>query len=418
MTPEDALHLRAIAASREGRNQEAVNLFRELARMQPNSAEVWHNFGVALKNAGLAGDAITAYSRSLELNSQIAETHTHLGIALAEKGRFDEARQCYRRALELKPDFARAHWNYALELLVSGDLEQGWPEFEWRLEMAADRLKRNFPQPRWKGEDPRGKTILLHAEGGFGDALQFVRYAPMVADRGARVLLECPAELLPLLRRVRGISASFARGESPPAFDWQIPLQSLPGVFGTNLQNIPAMVPYISAPQESISRWSQRLVADSSLKVGLVWAGSGTGGDARDLRSRSLELFAPFSSVRGVAFHGLQKGPDADQPGPAGLRLERLGAELLDFADTAAAVLNLDLVISVDSSVAHLAGALGQPVWTLIPSIPDFRWLRERRDSPWYPTMRLFRQGAGEGWHSIVERMADELALWAERNKK
>jgi hypothetical protein len=418
MTPEDALHFRALGEFRAGRNAEAIALFRELSRLQPNSAEVWHNFGVALKTAGMTDEAIAAFRRVIELNPGIPETHSGLAILLAEKRLSDEARRHYRRAIELNPDMAIAHWNYALELLVSGDLEQGWPEFEWRLEMAPQRLKRDFSQPRWTGQNPRGKTILLHAEGGFGDTLQFIRYAPMVADRGATVILECQPELLELLKRVCGISSVFARGQSLPPFDWQIPLQSLPGVFGTKLETIPAAVPYISAPKELIANGAIRLPDHGSIKVGLAWAGSGAGVGKGDQRSRSLAVFAPLSSIPGIEFYGLQTGPEADDPAPPGMRLVKLGGEFGDFADSAAVIANLDLVISVDTSIAHLAGALARPVWTLIPASPDFRWLRDRPDSPWYPTMRLFRRQHGEQWINVVERMAAVLGQWIASKKK
>jgi hypothetical protein len=294
-----------------------------------------------------------------------------------------------------------------------GEFEEGWKEFEWRLRVPQMRLARDFPQPRWTGREARGKTILLFAEGGFGDALHFIRYAPLVAARGATVLLECQAELLPLLSRVRGISAVFARGERLPAFDWQTPLQSLPLAFGTTLKTIPAEVPYLSAPPQRIAQWAKRLAGDPSFKVGLAWAGSAE----HDARSCSLATFAPLAAIPDVTFYGLQKGPQANQPVPPGLRLIQMGDELGDFADTAALVSNLDLVISVDTSVVHLAGGMGRPVWTLIPCDSDFRWLRNRTDSPWYPTMRLFRQPAGGPWGPAVESIAAALEKHVSRGR-
>ena len=401
-----ALHLLGVLLGQTGRLDEAVQILRRVIHLQPGSAEAQYNLGFALKASGLAEEAIAAFGRAMELNPSHAEAHNQLGLALCGKRCFEEARASYRRAIELKADFVPAHWNYALLLLLLGEFEEGWKEFEWRLKMPRKKLERVFPQPRWTGQDPRGKTILLFAEGGFGDAMQFIRYAPMVAGRGATVLLECQPELVPLLNRVEGISAVFSRGERLAAFDWQTPLQSLPLVFGTTIKTIPADVPYLSAPPQRIEQCAKRLAGDSSFKVGLAWAGS-AGGDAR---SRSLATFAPLAAIPGVTFYGLQKGPEANQPVPPGLRLIQLGDELADFADTAALVSNLDLVISVDTSVAHLAGGLGRPVWTLIPHDPDFRWLLDRTDSPWYPTMRLFRQPAGGQWGLAVESIAAALA--------
>jgi hypothetical protein len=223
------------------------------------------------------------------------------------------------------------------------------------------------------------------------------------------VLLECQAELAPLLSRVKGISAVFVRGERLPAFDWQTPLQSLPLAFGTTLKTIPAEVPYLSAPPQRIEQWAKRLAGDSSFKVGLAWAGSAR----RDERSCPLATFAPLAAVPGVTFYGLQKGPEANQPVPPGLRLIQMGDELADFADTAALVSNLDLVISVDTSVVHLAGGLGRMVWTLIPRNPGYQWLRDRTDSPWYPTMRLFRQAPFGDWPTVISRIAEALAAFS-----
>ena len=297
-------------------------------------------------------------------------------------------------------------WNYAWLLLELGKFEDGWKEFEWRLRMPHwMRLGQDFAQTRWTGQDARGKTILLISDAQFGDAMHFIRYAPLVAA-GATVLLECQAELVPLMNRVHGISTVFARGERRPTFDWQTPLLSLPLIFGTTMETIPANVPYLSAPPELIERWAKRLMSNSSFKVGLVWAGS----SRKDDRSWSLEIFAPLAMIPGVTFYGLQKGPEANQPVPPRLRLIQLGDELGNFADTAALVSNLDLVISVDTSVAHLTGGLGRPVWTLIPSNPSFQWLRDRTDSPWYPTMRLFRQSRKGDWEGVITRVVDELS--------
>jgi Tfp pilus assembly protein PilF len=399
------LELLGIFCGSAGRTGEALDFFQKALKLNPDSAGLHQNLALALRNAGRVDDAIAEHRRAIELKPAFADAHNQLGVALSSQGRLDEAREYFRQAIALKPDLASAHWNYGLLLLSLGEFGEGWREFEWRLKMPRLKLARDFPKPRWTGQDLQGKTILLFTEGGFGDAFQFVRYVPMVADRGAKVILECQGELLPLFKNVPRISAMVSRGESLPAFDYQSPLQSLPLVFGTTLETIPAEVPYLAAPPDRIAKWGERLKGDSSFKVGLVWSGSA--GD--NARSRTLETFAPLGAIPGVTFYGLQKGPDASQPIPPGMRLNQLGPELGDFADTAAIVANLDLIISVDTGVAHLAGALARPTWVVIPQDPDFRWLRSRGDSPWYPTMRLFRQTEAGSWKKPVEEIVKTL---------
>jgi tetratricopeptide (TPR) repeat protein len=397
------------ALNEMGQLDEAIAAYRHAIRLNPDLAEVHSNLGNALKDKERFDEAIASYRQAVRLKPGFAEAHSNLGNALKRMGQLDEAIASYREAIKLKADFVQAHWNYAWVLLMLGEFEEGWKEFEWRLRMPQwTRLGRDFSQARWTGQDARGKTILLISDARFGDAMHLIRYAPLVAERGATVLLECQAELAPLLSRVHGISAVFVRGERLPAFDWQTPLLSLPLVFGTTMKTIPANVPYLSAPPDRIARWAKRLAGDSSFKVGLVWAGSA----GQDARSCPLATFAPLAAIPGVAFYGLQKGPESNQPVPPDLRLIQMGDELHDFADTAALVSNLDLVISVDTSIVHLAGGLGRSVWTLISFNPGFQWLRDRTDSPWYPTMRLFRQPSAEDWHSVIARVIEALSLW------
>jgi tetratricopeptide (TPR) repeat protein len=395
------------ALREKGEVEEAIAAYRQAIALNRNFPEAHSNLGNALREKGQLEDAVVAIRQAIALRPDFAEGHSNLAVALIDVGQLEEAIAACRRAIELKSDFAPTHWNYALLLLMMGEFEEGWKEFEWRLRVPQMRLARDFPQPRWTGQEARGKTILLFAEGGFGDALHFIRYAPLVAERGATVLLECQAELVPLLNRVRGISAVFARGECLPAFDWQTPLPSLPLAFGTTMKTIPADVPYLSAPPDRIEQWAKRLAGDSSLKVGLAWAGSAE----HDARSCPLAALAPLAAIPDVTFYGLQKGPQANQTVPAGMRLIQMGDELHDFADTAGLVSNLDLVISVDTSVVHLAGGMGRPVWTLLSERTELRWLRDRTDSPWYPTMRLFRQSARGDWDSVITRVAEALSL-------
>jgi tetratricopeptide (TPR) repeat protein len=343
----------------------------------------------------------------LSLQPDGAETYYNLGVALACQGRHAAALASYGRALALKPDYAQAHLNRSLTLLLTGELEAGWPEYEWRFAVA--RYDRNFDRPLWSGEPLAGHRILIHAEQGFGDTLQFVRYIPAVAESGGTVILEVPESLLRVVRTVTGVAEVVAAGEPLPQFDYHCPLLSLPRVFKTNLATIPAAVPYLKAPPEASAAWTERISDPPGLKVGIVWAGTTIG--AIDLR-----LLQPLWEVRGVSWFSLQVGDrSADISLLDAVEIADLSDWLTDFGETAAAVSCLDLVISVDTSVAHLAGALARPVWLLVPNAPDWRWLLERADSPWYPTARLFRRGKTGDWLDVAREAAAALAQMADK---
>jgi hypothetical protein len=275
---------------------------------------------------------------------------------------------------------------------------------------------RQMPKPLWRDQDIAGKTLLLHAEQGFGDAIQFVRYAPMATARGATVIVQVPRELVPIVSTLKGINGVVASDEAMPEFDLHAPLMDLPLIFGTVLRNVPADVPYLHADATKMQAWAQRLAADESngrpaLRVGLVWAGKPSHPYDRS-RSIRLEQFAPFVKLSDrVSFISLQKGPAAEQLNqpPTGLALRDYAKELLDFTDTAALLENLDLLISVDTSVVHLAGALARPVWVLVAVAPDWRWLEHRDNSPWYPTARIFRQQRRKEWEKVIDPVASEL---------
>jgi tetratricopeptide (TPR) repeat protein len=396
-----------------GRWAQAEGIYRQILEVEPQNPRALQLLGVLAFQAGHASAGIELVERAIRINPNAPDYHSNLGVIFKEIGRMDDAIDCYRRALSFDSSATDYHWNLAVTLLARGDFAQGWEEFEWRLHSAKLKLFRGLAQPRWNGEELAGKTILLHTEGGFGDALQFIRYAPLVARRGGRVLLECQPELVRLFRQLPDLGQIIARGETLPAFDYQVPLQSLPRIFRTDLTNIPGPVPCLAADAEIAEKWIAKLAPDRSKKIGLCWAGSFLGGEER--RSRSLATFAPLAEIPGVTFHSLQTGPDAGQPVPAGMKLVDHHNELMDFAESAGLVANLDLVISVDTSVVHLAGAMGKPVWTLLPFSPDFRWLLEREDSPWYPTMRLFRQEKRGEWGGVTTRIARELGELAAR---
>lgn len=408
--PDDAtaLHNLGLIAQQTGHTDDALRLMARSLQLAPNAAAWWFNLGEVHRRLDDMPRAAEALRRAVAIKPDYAQAWDTLASALREMGRYDEAMPCLDRALGLRPDLAIIHWNRAIALLLEGRLVEGWAEAEWRLAYTP-ALRRDFPQPAWDGGDLAGRTILLHAEQGLGDAIQFCRYAPIVAARGGQVVLECQPELADLLATAPGVSQVVRRGDPLPAFDVHCPLLSLPHRFGTTLQTIPAATPYLAPDPAKVQAWRSRLAGD--VKVGLAWAGSS--GHAND-RQRSCRLsdFAPLANVPGVTFYSLQKGPAASQAvnHPPGLRLLDPAADLHDFSDTAALVANLDLVISVDTAVVHLAGALAKPTWVLLPFNPDWRWLRERQDTPWYPAMRLFRQRERGSWTSVFERVAAELA--------
>jgi len=399
----------------KGQLEEAVAAYRQAIALRPAYAEAHNNLGNALKDKGQLDEAVAAYRQAIALNPNLPEAHSNLGMALKDKGQHDDAIVAFRQAIGLNPNLPEVHHNLSLSLLARGDFQQGWEEHEWRWKCKEfPSPARNFAQPQWDGRPLDGRTLLIHTEQGFGDAIQFIRCLPLVEQMGGRIFVECPAELQRLFRTMAGRCRIVARGQPPPAFDLHCPLLSLPRVFGMNLDNIPQTVPYLHADAEDAGRWQHRLADHSAVaKVGLAWAGRPTHKNDRN-RSMKLAKLAPLGQVPGVSFFSLQKGEaaaEAKTP-PPGMELIDWTEELKDFADTAALIANLDLVIAVDTAVAHLAGAMGKAVWTLLPFASDWRWLLEREDSPWYPSMRLFRQPCIGDWDSVIIRVVDALSLW------
>jgi hypothetical protein len=330
---------------------------------------------------------------------------------LANLGRRREALASCDRAIALKPDSPEARFNRAACHLALGDYERGWEEYEWRWQTRHAAALPDLPGPLWQGN--ANQTILVHAEQGFGDSLQFCRYVPMLAKR-ATVVLDVPRPLVRLLSSLDCDVRIVARGDDLPPFDAWIPMLSLPRAFNTTLATVPAAVPYLRADPEQASRWRDRVAALPGRKVGLVWAGSPLSPQPRALamdrrRSMTLQQFAPLAALPGLCLISLQKGDAATQKPPAGMVLHDWTEELHDFADTAALVAAMDLVISVDTSVVHLAGALARPVWVLNRYDQCWRWLSDRTDSPWYPTARLFRQPEPGDWSSVIGEVAKAL---------
>jgi tetratricopeptide (TPR) repeat protein len=408
------------------RSEEALAASEQAIAIAPDHADAQNNRAIALHELGRTEAALETWMRVVAQRPDHFKAHNNIGMALQSLGRPAEAVAAYDRALALAPDFSEAHLNRASSLLALGDLARGFEEYRWRwVAPEGPRLKRRLPCPLWEGESLAGKAILVHCEQGYGDALQFVRFAPLLARMVARVTVLAEPPLVRLLGSIPGIEVT-DRVTGEAAYDFQIPLLCTPRLLGTTLETIPAQTPYLFADPAKAAAWAARLLArGEALRVGLVWAG-GTRNDAPSLhaidrrRSVRLEQYAPLSEIAGVRFFSLQKdGPAAQarQP-PAGLDLTDWAAELRDFADTAALVAGLDLVITVDTSVAHLAGALGKPVWVLSRFDGCWRWLNGREDSPWYPTARVFHQKAPGAWDEVIERVASELATLSKGQKQ
>jgi hypothetical protein len=385
-----------------------VQLRRALG-IDGTKTSAWANLGVALALQNKNDEAFEAFARAEALAAtagDAVETFVNFALHLREAGRIKEALALYEKKLPTQPS-PTAHNDYAYALLTAGKLVEGWRHYEFRwMNEPLLSLRPAFGIPTWDGQDVRGKALLLRAEQGFGDIFQFIRYAPWVKALRATVLLQVRSGLEDLARGFAGIDRVLDRSEPLPPFDFYINLPSLPRIFATDLASIPAEVPYLQPEPERVARWAQRLGDEAPLRVGLVWAGSPT--HSRDrYRSIALEALAPLWGVGGVRYVLLQKGLAAAdvQRLPAEVDVVNLGEELEDFADTAAVISQLDLVICVDTAVAHLAGALAKPVWVLLPQPADFRWLEEREDSPWYPTMRLFRQTRRDEWSDVVQRV-------------
>ncbi|MFN3326291.1 MAG: tetratricopeptide repeat protein [Bryobacteraceae bacterium] len=415
---------------------QAEAAYRHALRYRPNHARAHNNLGTLLQSTGRRSDAMDSYARAIEADPAYAEPHYNLGLAFQDEDRLEEALPAYETALRLAPghaqagnnrgnvllalgrphdalasyqaaatadpDHAEAHWNIALAQLLLGDYEAGWKGYEWRFRQR-DSQVRAFEQPLWDGAPLQGLRILIHAEQGLGDTIQFIRYAPLVKAVGGRVILECQPALAGLLASVEGLDRIVPRGEPLPDFDCHAPLLSLPRIFGSTLATIPASVPYLAPPPDRLERWERELPT-ARRRIGLVWAGNPRHKNDRN-RSLPVESLRALAGLPGAALVSLQK----DQPLPPGLDFLDLGPHLADFADTAAVIAQLDLVIAVDTSVAHLTGAMGKPAWTLLPFAPDWRWMLDRPDSPWYPSMRLFRQPARGDWESVLDAVRSAL---------
>ena len=407
------------------RYDEALASHDRALALQSDFVEAHSNRGNVLQELRRFTEALASYDRAIALRPDFAEAYMNRGNALVELQRFPEALADFDRAVALRPDFAEAHFSAALCRLLNGDLPRGFEQYEWRWQ--TDQLRRekpDFPQPPWDGTNSvAGKTLLVHAEQGFGDTIQFCRYVPLLVAHGARMILEVQNPLCELMHTLAGDAQIVARGDPLPDFDMHCPLLSLPLALGTQLESIPAATPYLFAQEAKSAAWRSRMDARERFRVGLVWAG-----DPRKRlpnahridrqRSIAFEQLAPLIAATECEFYSLQKGEYASaqlRNSPLRQRIIDWTRDLNDFSDTAALIDNLDLVIAVDTSVAHLAGAMGKPLWLLNRHNTCWRWLLAREDSPWYPTMRIFRQPAMGDWDGMLERLRGELVEVARR---
>jgi tetratricopeptide (TPR) repeat protein len=417
----EALNNLGLLLTEAGKHGEAAVILQQAVRLRPQAVEGHNNLGLAYTALGRFVEAEACFQEALRLDPSYVEAHNNLGSVYKEQGRLEEALACYQLALWLDPQSASTHYNRSLALLQSGDYAEGWKEYEWRWKRK-QAPRRTFRQPRWDGSPLEGRTVLLWCEQGLGDAIQFVRYAPLVKARGARVVLECPGFMAPLFSTLAGVDALVAEGAALPEFDVQAPLLSLPGLLGTTLETVPADAPYLHAEPGRVEKWKARLEGLGGFKVGVAWQGNPHHPWDR-WRSFPLACLAPLAALEGVRLVSLQKGPGVEQVQALQGRLsvneldDGLDAEGGAFLDTAAVITNLDLVVTADTAAAHLAGALGVGTWLALSVVADWRWMCGRDDTPWYPTLRLFRQHALGNWEGVFRRIAQEVTPLVARGR-
>ncbi|HET6250869.1 MAG TPA: tetratricopeptide repeat-containing glycosyltransferase family protein [Tepidisphaeraceae bacterium] len=390
--------------------RQGVSPQRTARHRKLSDAEAFNDRGIQLYESGDLDQSLAAFRRAIDLQPSMSNAWNNMGNVLRYLGRLDEAIAAYRRALAIRIDYPDAHQGLGMALLQSGDFLHGWLEYEWRWKVPSAK-PRTFPHPRWAGEDVAGKTIFVYEEQGFGDCIQFVRYASLLADRGARIIVGCRRELARLISTVPGVAEIIIGGQVLPRFDLHVPVMSLPLLFDTRLETVPACVPYFKLARDEIQKWRLRVGEDSHFHVGLAWRGNPELATNR-IRSINLSSLSCLASVPNITFHNLQNLPRR-QSEQSALEMSDHSSLLSDFADTAALISNMNLVITVDTAVAHLAGALGIPTWILIPTASDWRWMILRSDSPWYSTVRLFRQSTPGRWDDVVSQIHRDLASLA-----
>ncbi len=384
--------------------------FQAATKKKPSYANAYINMGIALRGLGRFDEALESYQLAQSLNNQHSGILNNQGLLLVDMQRFDEALECYQQAVTLAPDFDEVYWNQSHLHLLLGDYKQGWPLYEYRWKSVQKATYRNLNKPLWLGEESiTGKTLFIYPEQGQGDFIQFFRYIAEIEKLGAKVILEVPPSLMALFEEMHLDCLLVKSGELVQSYDYHCPIMSLPLAFKTELDTIPSPIPYVTASQEKIEQWTAR-VNQENLNIGLVWSGA-SGHQHDHLRSIALEKLQPLMTLP-ATYHALQNEfRGTDQPVLKQLdNLKTYHSLLNDFSETAALIAQMDLVIAVDTSVAHLAGAMGKECWLLLPYSPDFRWLLERLDSPWYPTITLFRQSTFNDWVSVIEVVKEKIS--------
>ncbi len=396
----------ANAQLRTGSDDAALASARRAIELKPELAEAHNVLGTILRERRRPADALASFLKAARLKPDYGEALNNLGSVLEQEGQVEEAGKYFQHAAAVRPKSAEIHMNLGCNLLLRGEYARGFAEYEWRRALPDNPSRRNFGKPDWNGSDLTGRTILLHAEQGVGDTIQFARFIPLVAERGGKIVVECQAAIAPVIGGIAGVARTVAQGQPLGEFDVHFPLLSLPLAFGPTAQSVPGKVPYVFADERIVADWKSKIPAGGkTLRVGLAWAGNPKHKNNR-IRSCAPGVLTPLGAVEGVSFFSLQKQADSL---PESMRIVDWTAELTDYAQTAALLSLLDLVICVDTSVAHLAGAMGRPTWVMLPTTPDWRWMLEREDSPWYPTVRLFRQKKAGDWAGVVQRVAAEL---------
>ncbi len=418
-----ALHLMGIVAFRMDRLDEAVHLIERSLALAPMEALYYRNVCEVYRVLGRLDEALVAGNRAATLAPNDVHCHHNLGVLHYHRLELDEAIASGERAIALAPDFAGAHFGIAEASLLRGDFERGWAEYEWRMKLAnAPPLLPPTERLQWDGRPMRDGTLLLIADQGYGDVIQFARYIPWAAGRCAQLAIACSAELHPVIEQQEGAGLLFDHWERAPEFTAYCALSGLPRLAGTRLDTIPAEIPYVRADPARSAVWAERLAAlvpRGYRRIGIAWAGRPTHHNDRN-RSTTLAAFAPLSEIPGIALVSLQKSEAQAQIGRYWGRapLVNLGPEIRDFGDTMAVLECLERVVAVDTSVGHLAGAMGKEAWVMLPYAPDWRWLLDRTDSPWYPTLRLFRQGVDRSWDTVIGGIAKEVTAASQQPRR
>jgi tetratricopeptide (TPR) repeat protein len=404
---------------KQNKYAESIEYYEQAISISPDYPDAYNGLAVSLYRLGNYDDAIKNCRKAIELKEDYAQAYNTLAAVLEMLQMYDEAIECYNKTVEYAPDYVEAYCSRGILHLRHGQFAKGWDDYQWRLKTEKVKGTLQYDKPWWQGEDFQGKTLLVQSEQGFGDSMQFVRYLPMVKDRGGTVILAEKSELIDLFRNLEGIDdivdiRQLATGGVK--YDLYAPLLNLPCIFNTDIDSIPARIPYLFADESKVTHWRGTIGTDA-FNVGIVWAGDPIHTNDHN-RSCTIDNFTGLAKLENVKIFSLQKGPQLDQikDWPSDIeQIGDLGQKFNDFSDTAAAIENMDLIISVDTSVIHLAGAMGKTAWLVIPYESDWRWMLNRQDSPWYSTVRIFRQIQPGDWDDVFQRVAEQLKILIEK---